>query len=111
MFTLILEAIVKFGPPIVAGVEALFSHKAKSGTQKLSLTVDLVLEGLEAAEVIDSKDIGQPEIDLATGISNAIVKYNNDRGIFSHSLPAAPAPAAPAVLAAHVAPQLIPPTS
>ena len=85
MFTAILQAALIFGPSIVQAVERLFSHKPKSGADKLNASVQLILQGLAVAHVIDPQQIGQPETDLATEISNAVVKYSNARGIFAHA--------------------------
>jgi len=85
MWTVVIQAILAFGPGIVQAVEALFSKKPRSGADKLNASIQLILQGLAVAHVIDPEQIGQPETDLATEISNAIVKYNNARGIFTHS--------------------------
>ena len=84
MFAGILQVILMFGPGIVQAVEGLFSHKPKSGAEKLNASVQLILQGLAVAHIIDPQQIGQAETDLATEISNAVVKYSNARGIFAH---------------------------
>lgn len=82
MFAGILQAILMFGPGIITAVESLFSHKPKSGSEKLNASVQLILQGLAVGHIIDPQHIGQPETDLASDVSNAIVKYYNARGVF-----------------------------
>ena len=86
MWGVIISAVLALVPGIVQAVETLFSKQPKSGSEKLNASVQLVLQGLAVGHIIDPQQIGQPETDLATEISNAIVKYNNARGIFAHGL-------------------------
>jgi len=85
MFAAIVTAVLTLLPGIVQAFETLFSKQPKSGAQKLNAGVQLTLQGLAVAHLIDPQQIGQPETDLATEISNAIVKYNNARGVFAHT--------------------------
>jgi hypothetical protein len=85
MWGVIISAVLALIPGIVQAVETLFANRPKSGTEKLNASVQLVLQGLAVGHIIDPQHIGQPETDLATEISNAIVKYNNARGIFTHA--------------------------
>lgn len=85
MWTALIPILLQALPSIVSAVETLFGKQPKSGAAKLNAGTQMVIQGLTIAHVIDPAQIGDPEVALAQDIQNAIVKYNNARGIFSKS--------------------------
>jgi len=84
MWAAIVGAIVTLVPPIVGAIETLFGKKKAAGAEKLNAVVQLVLNGLAVGKVIVPQDIGEAETELVRDIANAVVKYNNTKGIFAH---------------------------
>jgi hypothetical protein len=71
-------------PTLVHAVEGLF--KAKTGPAKLNGVINLAEQALTLAGTIDPKNIGDAERVLFADVSNALVKYNNAKGIFLTSV-------------------------
>ncbi len=85
MWGILVSALVPLLPSLILQIESLFSSKPKSGAQKLATVQQLALEAVTLAGIIDPKHIGQNEETLVQDITNAIVKYNNARGVFTHA--------------------------
>lgn len=84
MWQAIVGAIVALVPPIVGAIETLFGKKKAAGAEKLNAVIQLVLNGLAVGKIIVPQDIGEAETQLVQDIANAVVKYNNAKGFFTH---------------------------
>lgn len=84
MWATLIPVVIQMIPSLVGGVESLFSHKAKSGAEKLNAVQTLALNAVQLAGIVDPSHIGDPERRLVAEISGAIVAYNNSRGVFGH---------------------------
>jgi hypothetical protein len=82
MWGLLVTALISSLPQIIGAVETLFGHKPKSGAEKLNAVQQLVINGLAYAKIVDPKDIGDAEMTLARKVTDAVVEYNNVKGIF-----------------------------
>ena len=85
MWASLVMTLVPMLPTFISAIESLFSPKPKSGPQKLAAVQQLALQAVSLAGIIDPKQIGQNEQTLVQDITNAIVKYNNARGVFTHA--------------------------
>ena len=78
-----LIPVLSLVPSLVHAVESLF--KPKTGASKLNAVLNLAEQAVTLAGVVNPKDIGDAERALFVDISNAIVKYNNAKGVFTKS--------------------------
>lgn len=78
-----LIPVLSLVPSLVQAIESLF--KPKTGASKLNAVINLAEQALTLSGTIDPKNIGDAERALFVDISNAVVKYNNAKGIFVKS--------------------------
>ncbi len=78
-----LIPILTLIPSLVGAIEGLF--KPKTGPAKLNAVINLAEQALLLAGIVDPKHIGDAERALFVDVSNAIVKYNNAKGIFTQT--------------------------
>ena len=97
MLPVLLPVLLQVMPGFVISIEELSHHKAAAtgkpmtGAEKLNTVTSLAMTLLQAASIVDPKHVGQSEVALAQEVTNAIVKYSNAKGAFTHV--AAPAAA------------------
>jgi hypothetical protein len=96
MWLAALPFIVQALPGIVQGVEALFSHKPKSGPTKKQAVIGLVQAGLQVAGHIPLPSKDEKVVSVLGGLVDVVVADLQQQGLLA-TPPAAPAATGAAV--------------
>ncbi len=92
MFWALLPLVVTVAPSIIRGVESIFSHRSKSGSDKLVAAKSVFSALLQVAGHVDVHGLDSAkaqELDtLLTTVINVLVADMNNRGELNHALPA-----------------------